>query len=50
MNPHLHPQQAGQPAVKVGQIGKTGARPRGANLERYGFRFTQVGRHGQESS
>lgn len=27
-----------------------GARPRGASLERYGFRFTQVGRHGQESS
>ncbi len=27
-----------------------GARPRGASLERYCFRFTQVGRHGQESS
>jgi hypothetical protein len=27
-----------------------GARPRGASLERYGFRFVQVGRHGQESA
>ncbi len=27
-----------------------GARPRGASLERYGFRFTRVGRHGQESA
>jgi hypothetical protein len=27
-----------------------GARPRGASLERYGFRFSQVGRHGQESA
>ena len=27
-----------------------GAKPRGASLERYGFRFTQVGRHGQEAA
>jgi hypothetical protein len=30
--------------------GCTTAKPRGASLERYGFRFTQVGRHGQEAA
>lgn len=34
------------PTSKVEML--VGARPRGLSLDRYGFRFNQVGRHGQE--